>query len=148
MFIGEFLCKVDIKNRIYIPKAFRKICAEFVITILDRDTLLVNKKDGWSASKILSVLENSDVDLKTCTKYINSHSFIVSLDSEGRIVIPKRFMEMLSFKGEAIVLGTSDGFSILNKERYYSELEDVNRKFGDFLVTEDGEEFRRALIYQ
>jgi len=54
MYLGEFICKIDKKNRIFIPAPFRENLKEIILTYIDEDTLIIKSSENWTPDSILN----------------------------------------------------------------------------------------------
>lgn len=145
MYLGEFICKIDNKNRIIIPSSFRKNLKEIVVTYIDEDTLIIKSKEGWTPE---SVLKNNTPLKESHLQYILNNSLVIKVDSQGRIVIPTNIMSKLSFKEEALVIGKLDRFIIINKEKYINEINRINSEWKMYLESPEGQNFKKSLIFK
>lgn len=148
MFLGEFDCKIDSKNRIFIPSNFRKDLKEVVITYIDEDTLIVRNKENWTPESILSGAKVDNDKLNSYLMYIECNSSVVKLDSQGRIIIPLSIIKKISFSSESIVIGKMDSFLIVNKDKYLEEVNRINREWLEFLDSNQGKEFKASLVFK
>ena len=147
MYLGEFTCKIDSKGRIFVPAQFKNMTnGNFVITFIDKDTLVFADCESWSADIILSNLTQPFDRKELILKYIKLKSRIVECDSQGRAVIPSVFFKQLSFSEECTVCGDVNVFWVLNKEKFAAEKSALMGEVSEFLKTEEGDNFYKSLI--
>jgi MraZ protein len=115
-FIGDYTCKVDVKGRIILPMAFKK-----QMPVDARDHFVV-RKDIFEKCLVLYALEDWNRQLIRIRKRINpynreNNTFLrnffkgtaeLSLDSNNRILIPKRLLDIIG-AGRDVVLAGQDG---------------------------------------
>ena len=115
-FIGDYTCKVDIKGRIILPMAFKKQMPADA-----RDHFVV-RKDIFENCLVLYSIEDWNRQLEKIRKRINPYNrehnkFLrnffkgtaeLTLDSNNRMLIPKRLLDMIS-AGRDVVLAGQDG---------------------------------------
>jgi MraZ protein len=115
-FIGDYTCKVDVKGRIILPMAFKKQMPADA-----RDHFVV-RKDIFEKCLVLYALEDWNRQLIRIRKRINpynreNNTFLrnffkgtaeLSLDSNNRILIPKRLLDIIG-AGRDVVLAGQDG---------------------------------------
>jgi MraZ protein len=157
MFTGDYYCKVDPKGRILFPAKLKKQMPPeagdiFVGKInLPEKSLFLYPDNFWKR-----LVEQS---LRKINPYKGEHNLVlrelfrgvieIELDSAGRILLPKRFLDFLSLKpgmgGELVVAGQGKRLELMSKERYEeSELpEDKIRELtekvmGEFLWGDEG----------
>lgn len=147
MFLGNFIYKIDDKNRIFIPATFRKSISEVTLTYIDESTLILMDSKEWTPEVILSEANLPHLKLKSLIHYITYNSITLKIDSQGRIVIPSNIMSKLSFK-EALILGKKDYFIIMNNNKYEEELNKINEEWATFLQTVEGQNYKRTLIFK
>lgn len=143
MYIGEYSCKMDEKNRFIIPSKFRIESSQLLLTFIDEDTIIVVNSIR-EYDKIFSKLEESIKNIMM--KYIRINSISVSLDSKGRVTVPAC---RINFK-EAMVIGVAgecNYFIIHNKEKYLLEKEKIKEEARVFLESEEGREFTLGLVF-
>ena len=148
MYLGEFICKIDKKNRIFIPASFRENLKEIILTYIDEDTLIIKSSENWTPDSILNNTNIPKNKLKTYIHYIENNSVRIKLDKEGRIVIPKTIIDKLSFKTETIIIGKIDRFLIINKDKYLEEKNEINESWNKFLASDEGQNFKMSLLFK
>ncbi len=128
-FIGDFVCKPDVKGRIVLPSLFKKAMSAgeqqcFVVRKdLFDDCLVMVPYDQWMEEvklfeEKLSSYRQKDKRLK---RALYRSAAEVVLDANGRFLIPKRLMEMIGVDGEVILLGLGSGIELWSKERFDSD---------------------------
>jgi len=127
LFLGEFSVSFSGKGRLVIPKKIRSILGEKSSFTLTKgyDQCLAGYRDGdWKkgAQELLEAgtIKSSNIDLK---RHIFSSAIELSIDDQGRVVIPQNLLEYasLSSSQEAVFIGVGDHFEIWQKklwERY------------------------------
>lgn len=125
-FVGNHTVKTDAKNRIAIPAPFRKSLAE------SEEVGFVLQKDIFQNCLILYPLSewNNQVEqLRTSLNPYNSkhkrfksqflrNTAEVTLDSGGRILLPKKLMGLVDITKEIEVAGADTTIEIWSKSEY------------------------------
>lgn len=131
-FIGDFVCKPDVKGRIVLPSLFKKAMSAgeqqcFVVRkdLFDDCLVLVPYNQWMDEVKMLeeklSSYRQKDKRLK---RALYRSTAEVVLDGNGRFLVPKRLMEMIDVEGEVVLLGLGSGIELWSKKRFDSnELE-------------------------
>jgi MraZ protein len=115
-FIGDYECKVDVKGRIILPAAFKKQMPA------DAQDRFVVRKDIFEKCLVLYSIEDWNIQLESIRKKINPYNrehnkFLrnffkgtaeMSLDNNNRLLIPKRFLDLIEADRD-IVLAGQDG---------------------------------------
>ncbi len=124
-FIGDFECRTDAKGRIVLPSAFKKAMGE-------DDLRLVVRKDLFESCLLIypySVWEEKlDGIRKRTNPYNREHSrFLrhffrgsaeVSLDGNGRFLVPRRLSEQVGMSREVVLLGVDQHIEVWDKALY------------------------------
>ncbi len=112
-FIGDYTCKADVKGRIILPMAFKKQMPDGA-----RDQFVV-RKDIFENCLVLYSIEDWNRQLEKIRKRINPYNrehntFLrnffkgtaeLSLDSNNRMLIPKRMLEMIGADRDLVLAG-------------------------------------------
>ena len=115
-FIGDYTCKVDVKGRIILPMAFKKQMPagaqdHFVVRkdIFDRCLVLYSIED-WNRQleKIRSRINPYNREHNVFLRNFFKGTAELSLDSNNRLLIPKRLLEIAGISRD-IVLAGQDG---------------------------------------
>lgn len=120
MLIGEYIHKVDEKNRVSMPVKFRKeLGKKIVITPgLDQCLFVFTMKEWAKVSKRLSDSENDlsflKADKRSFNRYMFGRAAEVEIDSIGRILIPDFLKERIKLTDMATIVGVEDRVEIWN----------------------------------
>ena len=112
-FIGDYTCKADVKGRIILPVAFKKQMPA------DAEDHFVVRKDIFENCLVLYSIEDWNRQLEKIRKRMNPYNrehnmFLrnffkgtaeLSLDSNNRLLIPKRLMESISAERDVVLAG-------------------------------------------
>lgn len=130
MFRGSAPAKIDDKGRLKIPTDFRRLIEErygqdlFVTSVLG-DSALVYPLPVWEEiEQRLVALPSTD---RTKVRYLERVNYFgqqVSLDVQGRILIPQLLREGAGMNGDVVVSGQLNHLVIWNHERFAKRLED------------------------
>jgi len=125
-FIGDYACKVDEKGRMLFPSAFKK---QNKSASADR---YVIKKDIFENCLVLFNMEEwerqNDLIRRNTNPYNREHNKFLrefyrgaaelQLDSSGRLLIPKRLLEIISASKNLVLTGQDSRIEIWAKENY------------------------------
>lgn len=128
-FIGDFDSRADAKNRVVLPAAFKR---EFEG---QEDVRLVIRKDIFESCLNIypyAVWEAMMADLRRrLNPYDRRHTQFMreqqrstceaSLDSNGRLLIPQRLLDMIGADKELTLLGVDDHIEVWDKAAYASQ---------------------------
>lgn len=126
-FIGQFSAKIDSKNRVFLPAAYRR---NFLPPVSDGaevpDVTLVVRKDffenclviypesQWQAEveKVRSRLNRFDSMQQMVYRKMVSEAMEISLDASGRILIPRVLLDKVGIGQEALFVGMEQTIEI------------------------------------
>ncbi|TAJ14248.1 division/cell wall cluster transcriptional repressor MraZ [Marinilabiliaceae bacterium JC017] len=125
-FIGDFRCKSDAKGRIVLPSAFKKI-----MLAGEQDRIVV-RKDLFENCLILYPYKEWEAEVEKIRSKINFYKrehtrfqreFFkglaeVSLDGNGRFLIPKRLMEQVGAEREVVLIGVDKHIELWSEDAY------------------------------
>lgn len=154
-FLGKYEAKADVKGRIFIPAAYRKILPEGekdrVVMRLDDDNdfLVIYPESVWN-KKMDKLEENTDEwtpeDELFQMQFVSEAEYL-DIDSQGRILLSKKHLKSISIENsEVLFVGMKNKFTIWSKAKYEQTLmpraefaklkrEKMSRK----TLTQDGE---------
>ena len=111
MLIGEYIHSIDDKNRLSFPVKFRKTMGKTVVVSRGLDNcLFVHTMKEWlavaeklaSPSVLQSVL---NTDARSFNRYLLGSAVEVSVDQNGRILLPEFLKEAAGLKGKVAIVG-------------------------------------------
>ena len=128
-FVGDYPVKIDAKGRVLFPAAFKKQLA------LNADGRFVVKKDIFEKCLILYSYDEWERQIKIIRSKINPYKkehakFLrefykgtaeLSLDSNNRLLFPKRLLELIGVSKDIIMAGQDDRIEIWDKTVYESQ---------------------------
>ncbi|GGZ94410.1 division/cell wall cluster transcriptional repressor MraZ [Ignatzschineria ureiclastica] len=125
-FLGEYEVKVDTKNRIALPAALRKQLDgidQFVISRALDHCLNFYPIDAWrDVEAELNKLNPFIKKERDFARFVRGGATEVSLDGQGRILLPKRLMNYAEISGEMIILGNGTLFEMWDLAIYEESL--------------------------
>ena len=133
-FIGDFECKADAKGRIVLSAAFKKALAEgedrFVVRKdLFEECLVIYPYSYWEEElvNIRQKLNPYDREHKQFLRDFFRATAEVTLDSNGRFLIPKRLMEQVNAARDVVLIGVDRYIELWSKETYLGMNDDPDR---------------------
>ena len=129
MFTGEYRHSVDDKGRIAVPSKFRaQLDSGAVVSRWLDSCLAIHTKAGWDAlADKIATLQITDERSRRFSRFIFAGALEVSLDGQGRVLIPTYLRETAGLESEAVVVGSRDHAEIWAPARwdeYRRSLED------------------------
>ena len=121
-FIGNIEARLDGKGRVFIPANYRKILAEMgsAHIIMRRDTdnecVIFYPEQVWHAkvSQLRNALDEWDPDDQMLLMQFMSEAEILEMDTQGRVLLQKKTLEMIGAQQDILFVGTLDRFAIWN----------------------------------
>ena len=124
-FLNRYDVKVDVKGRLFVPSTYRKSIEEKELDAslyLEKDVqkkcVKVYTKSFWD-ERIGKLKANinpwDDEDMDIYRQYTSCVER-VEMDSNGRILLQKQFLEAAEIEADAILVGVIDSFEIWGKD--------------------------------
>ena len=127
MFLGSFKTYFSGKNRLILPKRFRKELGnedKFYILLGENGEIWGFDPKNWFklTENILKFpLSTEEGRVKRLKIFPKSEECV--LDSQGRFILPQEFMEKLSFGKDILILGAGDHFEIWDENLWQKQQE-------------------------
>jgi MraZ protein len=129
MLRGSYITQIDDKGRLKVPAAFRHALVEkygsqeFYMTSLDGESVWLYPIDEW-AKKEEKLLQLPSMEL-TVKKFLDRTSYygqMVSMDVQGRMIVPSGLRESASLQSEVIVFGYLTYLEIWCHEKFQARM--------------------------
>lgn len=134
-FLGNLLHSVDPKGRVAVPAGFRKKLApgeDTFILVPGRDhaieVRLVRDWEEYERQVLENQPEHAPEALRS-KRYLYSRSAEVSLDNQGRLLLPRHLLEEAEITTEAVVAGMGSFFELWNPERYRAFIAEEKQRY-------------------
>ena len=129
MLIGEYNVKLGDKNRVALPKSFRKsLNNKLIITRGFEGCVLVMSSAQWE--KLVTdeisgpfVLEN----IRDTTRFLLGSANYIDLDFQGRFVVPKYLIEHARIESECVFLGLGRWVELWGQESWSRKLKAIQK---------------------
>lgn len=122
MLAGFFQHSLDKKNRLFIPSKFRsskKGKKEFILTYGLEQCLFMYDLEGWKNIETkLGKLPLTKADARAFMRIFLSGATQTTLDSQGRILVPKNLCSYAGIVKEIVVIGVMDRIEIWSKRKW------------------------------
>ena len=126
-FIGKYEAKADVKGRIFIPSAYRKLLpdGEREKVVMRRDAenecMILYPEHVWNAKveQLKATLDEwNPADQMLLMQFVADAEWL-DIDSQGRVLIAKRHLQSISVENsELLFVGMLDRFAVWGKNRY------------------------------
>ncbi|MFV0441292.1 MAG: division/cell wall cluster transcriptional repressor MraZ [Lachnospirales bacterium] len=120
MFLGEYNHNIDGKGRIIIPSKIRENLSEtFVVTKgLDNCIFLYNIEDWEELTTKVKALPLTDASVRKFVRFFFGGASELSIDSQGRILLPTNLRDFANLKKEVVTVGVSNRAEIWAKDTF------------------------------
>ena len=123
-FIGNIDAKADVKGRVFVPAVFRKTMQTAGETHLVlrkdifQDCLILYPASVWNneLSELREKLNKWDEEQQQIFRQFSLEVEIVEIDANGRILIPKKYMQLAKIESDVRFVGLDYTIEIWNKE--------------------------------
>lgn len=142
-FLGNIEAKVDNKGRFFIPAQFRKILQEYgeERIVLKKDLyqpcLILYPESTWTEElcELKAKLNKWDRNHQLLLRQYVSDVEVLTLDLNGRVLIPRRYLDMTQIQSEIRLIGLGDKIEIwstaltekpfMNPDDFFNVLNDI-----------------------
>ncbi len=123
-FLGNSEAKTDAKGRVFLPAIFRKqlqaAAEEYLVLRKDtyQDCLVLYPESVWNQqmNELRARLNNWNAKHRMVFRQFVSDVEIITLDGNGRFLIPKRYLKLAGIGEEVRFIGMDDTIEIWAKE--------------------------------
>ena len=126
-FIGKYEARADVKGRIFVPSAYRKLLSSdekeriVVRKDADNDCIIFYPEQVWN-KKVAELRENLDEwnpDDQMLLFAFTEDAEWLDIDSQGRVLLSKKNQQAISLAdNEVLFIGMIDRFAVWSKSRY------------------------------
>ena len=136
MFIGQYTHNLDQKGRLAIPKKFRAALTEGAVVTrgLDNCLFLYTKIEWEKLAQKLVNLPFSQANTRAFARLMLAGAMDVTIDKQGRIIVPEYLRTFATLKKEIIVAGLYDRLELWDKkswETYMKKNEAATNKIAE-----------------
>lgn len=135
-FFGEISGKVDDKGRIVLPSQFKKkmdkLGKDYFIGRKDffHNCITLYTPEAWK--RVIDDLSENydqfDPEQRMMMRLLNKNVFEVNIAENGRMLIPRKFLDMVGIVKQVVLLGQQEQIEIWDMESY-EKLDDSNIDF-------------------
>jgi len=132
MFIGEYTHNLDEKGRLAVPKKFRSVLSKgAVVTRGLDDCLFLYTKAEWKklADKLAS-LPFAQANTRAFARLMLAGAMDVSVDKQGRIVLPEYLRSFAGLKKNTIVAGLYNRLEIWDQQKWSTYTKRTEKQSG------------------
>lgn len=131
-FLGSYTYTLDDKGRVSLPAPFRRDAEDqrFVLLQVDEPSLALYPERVWRdvEDRLRNLLRN-DPDARRWVMRVLSSAVEVSIDSQGRILVPSRLQEAAGLEGQVLLVGMIDRVDLWNPTDFEGAVEGKEEEF-------------------
>ena len=119
---GRYSHNIDTKGRMIVPAKMREVLGDtFVVAAVMEPCVSLYTLEGWNA--MLEKLEELPMTkARPLLRYLSSNAADVTVDAQGRILIPRHLLEHAQLQKEALVIGAGAGRAEIWNPALYDEM--------------------------
>jgi len=125
VFTGEYRHTIDDKGRLAVPARFRAELAQGgqVSKWIDGCVVLHPHAEWVTLAGQIDALPFTDPSARTLRRHLYGSAFEVSLDRQGRFVLPQTLRDAAGLESEVVVVGAGNRLELWSPKRWskYSE---------------------------
>ncbi len=130
-FMGTFEHSIDDKGRVIVPSKLREQvnpvdqAAGFIVTHAPEGCLFLYLPDDWrEISSRIEKLPKGKAGVRALQRRIFSRAEHVTLDRQGRILIPDRLRNKVGIQRDLVLAGACDRIEVWSKDAWESQADD------------------------
>jgi MraZ protein len=127
MFWGEFSHHLDDKGRLIIPARYRPTLSQGAILTRGLDhNLVIYPREAWQNLSIhLNQMPITHPTGRALRRLLFSGAMEISIDRQGRILVPAYLRDYASLNGEVLIAGMETFLELWEPSRWRATLNDV-----------------------
>jgi MraZ protein len=135
MFLGEFVHKIDSKNRIMVPSEFREdLGEEFYVTKgPEKSLLLYTSQEFEKRAKKFEEMNYQNKNNRAMKRLFFSSTVKVCLDKQGRLLLNKQLRDYAQLKDEAVLIGNYTNIEVWDLDNRNSYINEVEVNLSDIM---------------
>lgn len=133
MFWGEFSHQLDSKGRLIIPARYRpRLCEEAVLTRGMDHNLVIYPKEAWdSVCEQLNQMPITNPTARALRRLLFSGAVQLTLDRQGRALIPSYLREYADLDGEVLIVGMETFIELWQPASWQATLDGATNTLAD-----------------
>jgi MraZ protein len=132
--LGEFVQRLDAKNRVTLPAKFRPTFADGVVVTKGLDGCLnVFNREGWEsfAAARLAQLDPFNKESRRVSRFVYAGASETELDAQGRVNLPQTLLQHAGLTKDIVVAGVRDRLEIWDLDAWKQQLEELEGSMED-----------------
>jgi len=148
-FLGEFDCKLDAKFRMMVPAGLKKQLPHggekgLVINRGFEQNLVIYTREEWDRiTDELDRLNQYEKKTREFIRYFTRGASELTLDSAGRVLLPKALLEYAGIKSDVVLACQSNKIEVWAEETYHAQFNNEPENFANLAEEVMGGKGRR-----
>lgn len=134
MLLGEFVQRLDAKNRVTLPAKFRPRFADGVVVTKGLDGCLdVFNREQWESfvAARLGHLDPFSRESRRVSRFLYAGASETELDGQGRVMLPQPLLQHAGLSKDIVVAGVHNKLEIWDLEKWKRQLEELEGSMED-----------------
>jgi len=131
MLIGQYKSKLTDKDRLAIPKKLRdNLGAEMIVARWYENCLVLVSGDSWQnlLGRLSGTVGPITEPVRDIDRFIYGMAFEISLDKQGRFIVPELLREYAGIKNDVVFIGLGDRVEIWAGDEWITREAQVQEK--------------------
>ena len=140
MLIGEFESKITESNRIALPKKFREELGKELIIMQGYEgcVIIVDKQRFVALTKDITEGRFINDAIRDTTRFLIGSAHEVTLDKQGRFVLPQSLMSFAEIISEGVYLGLMNWVELWDKKKWNERKKEIASNASQISAKLDG----------
>jgi MraZ protein len=140
-FLGSYVHALDDKGRLSIPAKLRRELSSkdkntLIITRGLEDCLFLYPRHEWQqVREKLRSLSFTQPDARLFVRMMTSNANEITLDSQGRLVVPPNLRDVSGLEREVLIIGNLERVELWNPKRYEEYVRNFGKTFEEVAKT-------------
>lgn len=127
MFIGRYYHTLEANNRVSLPKTFRDIETDWIITRgLDGGLFGFPQTEFENQLRELTQRTFTVKQNRDFIRLMTNDAYATSVDNNGRVQLPEYLTTLAGLEKQVVVVGSNTWIEIWNVERYHHYLDELS----------------------
>ncbi len=141
-FRGRFEYSLDPKGRVNIPSKFRELLQKYdetsvVITNMDGCLIVYPLTEWIKIEERVTRAPSMNIKVSSFLRFFLGSSSEVTIDKQGRILIPQSLREYAGFDRDVVITGVGKKFEVWSRESYFENFKECSEMMKDEKVREE-----------
>jgi MraZ protein len=123
MFVGQYTLFADNRERLFLPRGFRKLLNKgaYITRGLDENLLIMTVASFQTLYKRIQEMNIADPSVRVLRHVLLSTSYQISLDHIGRFSIPQILSQNVNLEHPVVIIGSGEYLEIWEIEKWIEQ---------------------------